>query len=567
MLRLCCPELDPLLIEVGEILLQEAQAAGILAASAQGGFGQDIWPDEEMIIGVALGPPYLSRMQGYLEQRFRQFHRFFACMEDHARVTISNPIPRSYAFGTWPPDLPVAGTADDLEEIPPSRLLMTLIDHWEATATGHTTYLRLLRSSIYVLSTRGMGAAVKYLLDLQAAGASPSTDSLTRVMRELVWARAVSESDEDAVQFLLQGALPTSHLQWQLTLDSLPDVPETRLGDWPPTLRKLASQMLERVVREVKDARGSSNYDDWLVQRALTTAHLNVLLWTLGPSQNLPLTLRGVASQLEELLADGQAIMSGLRVTGNRTERPPTLDSELRWVRDQILPKYLSEFPSDGLGRLFRERLVAPSELGAVVLTSEYAADLPQQWVGLSWRLAHPFTALFRPDVPIELHRNGLFALSKIINHPLVASSLGDPGPADSIEQLQRAYADDSLPVGDSLFPAFRRLARMCHIDLAQTEIKDILSASSTAIDASHYRAALDDLKKAISIYPWNADIYYELARCYYLLSNRKECQQYLVRAVALRPEHPQALRLMAAVLSSGSTITKSGHVLACLQG
>ena len=85
--RLRCLELDPLLVEVGEILLEEAQTAGILAASAQGGFGKDIWPDEEMIIGVALGPPYPLRMQAYLEQRFRQFHRFFACMEKTLGLT------------------------------------------------------------------------------------------------------------------------------------------------------------------------------------------------------------------------------------------------------------------------------------------------------------------------------------------------------------------------------------------------------------------------------------------------------------------------------------------------
>jgi hypothetical protein len=564
--RLRCLELDPLLVEVGEILLEEAQTAGILAASAQGGFGKDIWPDEEMIIGVALGPPYPLRMQAYLEQRFRQFHRFFACMENLASVTISTPTPRSYTFGTWPPDLSIAATEDDLEEIPPSQLLMTLVDHWEAIATGNTTYLRLLRSSLYVLSARGMEAAIKYLLDLQAGGASPSTDSLTRVVRELVWARAVSDSDEDAVQLLLQGPLPTSHLQWQSSISSLPDVPETMLGDWPQTLRKLASHVLERVVREIKDARGSSNYDDWLVQRALTTVHVNVLLWMLGPSQNLPLTLRGLVSQLEEILVDGQAIMSGLRVTGNRTERAPGLAGELRWVRDQILPKYLSDFPDDGLDRVFRERLVAPSELGAGILTSDYTG-LPEQWAGLSWRLAHPFTALFRPAVPVELHRNGLFDLSEIVKHPLVTSLLGDTGPSDLIRRLQLAYVDDSLPPGDPSFPAFRQLVRMCHIDLAQTEVGAVLSASRTAIDASRYNTALGNLKKAILVYPWNADIYYELARCYYLLSNRAECQRYLVPAVALRPDHPQALRLMAALLSGESdTIAKSGQVLSCLQ-
>lgn len=185
------------LTPIAELLFTELQEFGRLSTTHAG------------ILGDA---------KGYMLTRARSTLRLLSVLEEKADLRWNATLPHSYAFGHWPDDLPIGGYILESKNLRPSLVVNAMVDHWEAAAQGYSTYLRLLRSAIFMMHTKGLPVAVEYLLNLHRAGVTPQGESILRAITALLLARASVATDEEVVPFLLQSQPATSLGAWQDTL-------------------------------------------------------------------------------------------------------------------------------------------------------------------------------------------------------------------------------------------------------------------------------------------------------------------------------------------------------------
>jgi hypothetical protein len=497
---------------------------------------------------------------GYCVRRARPSWSLIAALEEIAGLRLSAPMAHSYAVGHWPSGVPIGGYAAPGAAPAPSDVIRALVDHWDAAASGYSTYLRLLRSALWVINAHDFAAGIRYLVDLHEAGGAPQEDSLRRVVVELILARARVDSDAETVSFLLGSAPPESPDEWLTTLSSLPDIGvpyETQR--LPPPCRRALQLVLERTVSEVQRVREAESYDAWFEGRLHSRGAISILLHLFGhglyPDNRRPPAVEGVLSQLEEIQMDGEALRGMPLLDGGMVayQPPPQYAEDLHWARSEVASGYREAFGELWAERLFRERLLVPEAVGPSVLTSD-APLLPQEWRGLSWRLGHPFAALFRPGVGAPLIRTERFEPETIASVGSVDAffdECGVRGVAQRIELIQREYAGVGAGVAVPRvdMDELRGVVRAAHFALAASEIAEILLVGSAFAQAGDQLRALAHLEHCVDLYPFNDSIRFGCALVRSQLDDWGSARDHMVAALTLAPSIPERWQHLELVL------------------
>jgi hypothetical protein len=555
----------------------------------------------------------------YAQARVRPALRLLQLLEETADLRWNSTLPHSYAFGRWPEGVPIGGYTAGSAAPKPSLVLRAMIDHWEAAASGYSVYLRLLRSALFVAHSTGLPSAVEYLLDLHCAGEAPQADSTLRVIKTLLQARASVSNDEETVPFLMQGPPPTSTAGWQDTIKHLPEFSaQYSITDFPDTCNKILNSVLSRANREVDRIRHSQSFDRWVVGQInlhwllfialplITHAYpeeiptqnellsrvrefanrvgvepekimetlsisiedtqanpLNEDLQIPSDHPKIPIQVRTILSRLEEIYSDAFAYLGSLQMVGRNMETIPSFWSEfVRYASSRspgrLASEYMETFGQDWAKRLYSERLVIPACLGPEVFEAEQI-NLPEEWRIFSWKLAYPFTAVFRPDAPALMHRTSLFTSEELTTDEEVQGffqrhNVQDQNTRHALTDIWYRYRGDQHPenlttLAETEIDEFRKIIREAHFRLCTNEItlRSIYVQQKSREEEGSL--AYVWLAMALSDYPWSDWLRFQLAFQLTARGELEEAKQELITALALFPEHSDGWILLGVVL------------------
>jgi hypothetical protein len=387
---------DVALLPIAECLFLELQDCGCLSTTYGGAPGD---------------------LRRYAVERAKPAVRLFQVLESVGGLRFSDEqaVPHGYALGRWPDEIPIGGYAD-ADGTRPSLVVTSMVDDWDTVASDMSTYLRLLRATLNVAYREGVDRGLRFLVDLHVAGHAIQVDTVRRVFQEILIARAQTGTDTQAVELLLGGPAPSGPSGWQDTLRSLPDLPgEYRLPDLPPSCRATVNAVLTSTLAEIDLVRQSRSYDVWLVGFGKLRGLLFLIRRLIADGGGGDaIAMKSILSRLEEIEMDCGAHLDSLALFTHAGAEHITTRNDFDYAREQLAPKYREAFGDDWAERLSQDRLVVPEILGPGMLMTPDPA-LPEEWRGVSWRLAAPFAWRFGMVSPTVLYRTDPFGIEAML--------------------------------------------------------------------------------------------------------------------------------------------------------
>ncbi|MEU4620233.1 hypothetical protein AB0G04_09675 [Actinoplanes sp. NPDC023801] len=339
--------------------------------------------------------------QTYRRRRHRITHLLTMVCEQDLGLRFAAGVPFLACIPAVREGVPMAGYAMSGAHYPPSQWVGDLFVRWigaeespgdqDATAANAD---RLLQGALwYVVHERpddAVPAAVRYLVDLAATGQVPDIEAAAIAIAYLIRAAARADTPDGLAALIAGGRIPTTVADWTrpwMTWTGL--VPAAS-----PAGRRGVAALIDRAQAAATRTRTAGDADAWLAALAgATCAHR--CLWQGAPLtvEKMPLGLQALHSQVEEMVADHNAIMFAFALAGM-----PQVVAYSRSVARELAAN------GDRDGRRFAtERALIPPHL----LTG---TALPRHWQQPTWRtvtaaLGHgrPGTRRPRDGAPVEV--------------------------------------------------------------------------------------------------------------------------------------------------------------------
>jgi hypothetical protein len=408
----------------------------------------------------------------------------------------------------WRTSAPVGGWTGTAEDPLPSHVAVSLLGSLRLAATSKSAFLRLLRAAVSVVNRSGLEAAVSLVTDLYVYGfLATSQDDVALVLAVLFGGRSKVPDDPTLVRRLCDNVVPQTPQEWldaRFNLDwiDLQDPSSWHLPEIGPLIAK--------GLNEVDKVRNSPSWDEWVLGHYRLRRLLGVIkIITDSPSATIPFGMTAVLSQLEEIRADCLSFMGSLiSALGVNDLRAWTVLFE----RNSYIQNLVGR-PEIGQ-RILKERLLVPRPFEGHA-SAMNAVPLPRHWSYLSWKVAHPVTALLGtiPDITF--------------------ATLEPPNPDST-----------SLPEESIGVNAARRLMPRAHA--LERELNEVRRFS----DDGQFDESVNKCNALLQDYPWSDSVRWELAIALDQLGNSERALEQMVPAIVLRPGNWRAWQSLSVILN-----------------
>lgn len=519
----------PFLGGIADLLLRDLQAFGLFAGFVRGRHTQE-------------------SLAEYARPRLRLLALASGALASHgAPRTAAWRLPYCYLRQDWPAAMPIAGTTAEPTAPDAPRLGHSIFSNWLLSLSGSLDG-RLRSAALWMTYRHGFAAAVDYLLDLLAGGFALDPGGVARTILWLTRFLPAEGSDAQGVERLLGGRIPATAAGWMDALSPEEGLEEAPPVSHPARVQEVIFTLINRCLETIAQVRWSSrSLDAWLLGHAklhaLTEATLRAC-HALSPDP--PLTLRSVLSQLEEVKADGPAVLL---------------------VQKEFLPFDFSFAAMGGLGLIFRgkagtgweerffeERVLVPAALRDRVFAGGLReVPLPPRWQRLSWRLVSPVRAGLLLPGSLFLGRSQL---------PAAESLLADEPLRETLESQEiREPAAQRQVVEDRLDDRLDWSASRYDREAVDAAVRAALDRTSYHEIRSGFRASreetpaeeLAEIDQAIggllALYPWNSSLHLEMAITRDRQERPREAVKHLLAAILLDPAGSMPWRSLSVVM------------------
>ena len=452
---------------LAEMFLRQVKGFGTVL------LGNDWFKDAHEAQGAAI-----ERYKRHLKVVMQFFHLLERACDlrcDDAETVLYNTF-------DWPWTAGPDGRSDGTLEVRPSQLLVSYWGAWELQQGGLGSMVtRVTRAALWECQTRGLAAAVQYVLDLEKDGYVLHPLVTASVLLELLAAR--SQVGEHAlVAYLLDGAraLPGD-------LKSFMECGVRRRSEKSVSVEGAEREVaiiLNHASRSANVARNAKSYTEWWLAQCYLNSHLAGIRHLFKHVEDArSLALSTLLLQLEEIRCDAGATV--------------LQDGPLRaryYMASAVLKIYELNGVKDGVARAMRERAVVVPALLPFLLGQ--TAEPPPEWRSMA-----PLMATIVEDVV----GGGRCALEPLVEQPGHTAS-------DSMADLDEWLATVSAPVGGAI--------------------------------------PVEQVGAILSRYPWNANLWLEMAIARDMLEeDREEALRCVTNALLLNPELDLAWDSLAVIL------------------
>ncbi|MEV6028977.1 hypothetical protein [Streptomyces sp. NPDC052036] len=373
------------LLEIIDTLLAEALLAGRQAATLN--FHR-------------MSPPSTA----YQRRRHRVLLALTMLAEQEIGLRFAADLPFVVSGPSAQAGAPFAGYTTRWPQHPPSQWVSELFVRWQISgpdedeednrerAAGQRAALidRLLRAALWhcvaIDAEDAVPAAVRLIAELATTGQVVDTSAAGFAMALLL--RAAEEdtsSAADLTRVFTGGVLPASPDQW---VGKPLDWPEEPVQTLSRPAQRAVNWLLTYVHERLDEVRAATDFDSWSAAlAAVTCADVACLSGLRHAVVRLPLGLKTVCAQFEELHADFPALWASLEIAG--------MGQAVEYTRD--LEEGFRQRGDTTGSRFARERALLPASL-------RNAPQVPAVWLRPSWRtvtaLVDPRPMLRRVDDP-----------------------------------------------------------------------------------------------------------------------------------------------------------------------
>jgi hypothetical protein len=467
-------------------LLREVQ----LSAGFTGFFG--IY-DEDRSTGLA-----------YLQGRAATIVEILHILDTHAGLRLADgPIPYSFDRVTANEGIPMAGYTDPDGQVRPSHLASALVLRWRDVLAADdpikTEQFRLFRSAAWIAAEQGIVAGVGYLIDLVAYGQVLQDEAAGNAIATLLVASSEQLSPEQ-FQTALWSASEKDDSSSRHSSTATKEIAQIAgQNDWwatsparswmapvspNPTMEPLVERLLESGLAARQAVLRADTLDEWLIALSRLFRQVAAIQIAISAAlRQVPITVRTIISQLEEIGGDAPALMGAFELGS----LPACID-----YQDQVRDAMTSADHERGKQRFRAERQLISDEM--------LIRPTPADWFTPSWRIAAAYVGWhtgggaspFVPGGPV--HPDG-------------------PSPEESSQRVLAALGRITERLAARDYDGGGRTALRLIYDYPWCDIAHWQVEQAFYLNGQH-QAAAESLLPALALQPLQANIWDSLMLC-----------------------------------------------------
>ncbi len=495
-------------------------------------------------LGIVANPSK-SQVMTHLKRRAAPIRVIFETLETEAELRFnSETIPYFYNRMRWSDQLPLAGYTQMVNGPLPSDVVVSLADSWALqTSLGYLTSPLLKRAALWICAESGIDSAIIWIFDILQHGFVLNSGSIARLVIDLLLGRSNVESDEEFVRRCFPNGVPSNSAAWHGEYVTFTWIQQRGLSQ---AAGAIVSSLIERCLTTIDQLRESKSLDEWITGQCVIFG----MIWIVesiikGTMKDIPLALKAMLSQFEEMRADAGAVYS-------EWIREPSYEDFLPYIQDVA-----SAFDQlgDGTERFYRERLLVPAQLRTYV--AGHTNILPTEWSRISWRLAVPWMMVSGRRNNAASLRTAPFEVSDLLGVDELRNFLSTHGVVSQKEQETVVRGEYQMPQMFRVRPEnasytdaeIADAVLTAHTTLSMREVTEGIQEAYTRIKRNESEQAIAHLTSLLNTYYAADPIFYELSLLYAQTGNYETAIEQLIPAIVLKPDQPTYWQLLANIL------------------